>query len=72
MCIQEDNQGITGIPVLFIVKMSPPKLGKIGVLGGGMIGRSWAMIFASVGYQVQIYDISPEQLKKSIDVSRLN
>lgn len=47
--------------------MSEPNLGKIGILGSGIIGSSWAMIFASVGYQVQIYDISPEQLEKSID-----
>ena len=25
---------------------------KIGIVGSGLIGQSWAMIFASVGYQV--------------------
>lgn len=47
--------------------MSQPKLERIGILGGGLIGSSWAMIFASVGYQVQIYGISPEQNTKTID-----
>ncbi|GBM86199.1 Lambda-crystallin [Araneus ventricosus] len=30
--------------------------GKIAVVGCGLIGRSWAMLFASGGYDVVIYD----------------
>lgn len=41
-------------------------LEKIGILGGGLIGGSWAMIFASAGHQVQIYDIVPEQISNSL------
>ena len=26
--------------------------GKIGIVGSGLIGKSWAMIFASEGYKV--------------------
>ena len=27
---------------------------KVGVVGSGLVGKSWAMIFASQGYQVKL------------------
>lgn len=39
---------------------------KIGIVGSGLIGRSWAMIFASKAYKIKIYDISPQQIEAAL------
>ena len=34
----------------------------VGVVGAGLIGRAWAMVFARAGIQVKIYDASQPAL----------
>jgi len=44
---------------------------KVAVIGSGLIGRSWAMLFAGVGYKVSIYDINKDQLAVAlIDIEK--
>ncbi|XP_059895190.1 lambda-crystallin homolog isoform X1 [Gadus macrocephalus] len=38
----------------------------ITVIGSGLIGRSWAMVFASGGYRVRIYDNQPGLAAKAV------
>ncbi|XP_071337743.1 lambda-crystallin homolog [Trachinotus anak] len=46
--------------------MSSSDMKTITVVGSGLIGRSWAMVFASGGYNVKIYDNQPGQAAKAI------
>lgn len=39
------------------------KIEKIAVMGGGLIGSSWATLFTRFGYKVNLYDIAPEFLE---------
>ena len=41
---------------------------KIGIIGSGLIGKSWAMIFASEGFNVVLYDVVQSQVTKAIEV----
>ncbi|BFZ10216.1 hypothetical protein BsWGS_13255 [Bradybaena similaris] len=50
---------------------SPPAKEKIAIIGSGLIGQSWAMIFAGAGYKVTIFDILPEQVSKALETVKL-
>ncbi|KAH8299528.1 hypothetical protein KR044_002364 [Drosophila immigrans] len=39
---------------------------KIGIVGSGLIGRAWAMLFAAAGYRVQLYDILESQVEAAL------
>ncbi len=34
-------------------------MARIGIVGSGLIGRAWATIFASHGFDVALYDAAP-------------
>ncbi|WP_439498887.1 3-hydroxyacyl-CoA dehydrogenase [Bosea sp. (in: a-proteobacteria)] len=36
---------------------------KIAIVGSGLIGRAWATVFASHGFEVALYDLKPEAAK---------
>lgn len=40
---------------------------KVGIVGSGLIGRSWAMLFAAAGYNVVMYDLMESQLTAAVD-----
>jgi len=39
---------------------------KVGIVGSGLVGKSWAMIFASKGYKVVLFDINQEIVDKAV------
>ena len=40
---------------------------KIAVVGAGLIGRAWAIVFARGGHSVGMYDADPAALRRSLD-----
>lgn len=43
---------------------------KIAIVGSGLIGQFWAMIFASGGFRVSIYDIDSKQVSRALELIR--
>ena len=39
---------------------------KIAIIGSGLIGRAWAMVFARAGHQVKMYDAAPGAVSRAI------
>ena len=46
-------------------KMSKGVKGKVCIAGSGIVGRSWAVLFARAGYSVALYDVEPNQVSSS-------
>ncbi|KAL7865765.1 hypothetical protein SRHO_G00110120 [Serrasalmus rhombeus] len=46
--------------------MASSKGKTIAIVGSGLIGRSWAMVFLSGGYKVKVYDNQPGQASRAI------
>ncbi|MGI9484355.1 MAG: 3-hydroxyacyl-CoA dehydrogenase [Geminicoccaceae bacterium] len=38
---------------------------KIALIGGGLVGQAWAIVFARAGYQVAMYDASPLTMEQA-------
>jgi 3-hydroxyacyl-CoA dehydrogenase len=37
---------------------------QVAIIGAGLIGRSWAMVFARAGWDVALYDADPDQRRR--------
>lgn len=43
---------------------------KVAIIGAGLIGRAWAMVFARAGHTVKLYDSTPSATDKAIGLIR--
>jgi L-gulonate 3-dehydrogenase len=43
---------------------------KVAIIGAGLIGRAWAMVFARAGHSVKLYDNTPGATDKAIGLIR--
>jgi 3-hydroxyacyl-CoA dehydrogenase len=43
---------------------------KIGIIGAGLVGRAWAMVFARAGHVVKIHDADAAVMPKAIELIR--
>ena len=39
---------------------------KIAIVGAGLVGRAWAIVFARAGYPVMLYDANPDTVAQSL------
>ncbi|KAM5335626.1 lambda-crystallin homolog isoform 3-T4 [Glossophaga mutica] len=47
--------------------MATSAAGPVLIVGSGLIGRSWAMLFASGGFSVKLYDIEQQQITSALE-----
>ncbi|PKK27432.1 crystallin, lambda 1, partial [Columba livia] len=43
---------------------------QVAIIGSGLIGRNWAMVFAAGGFKVKLYDIAQQQLTSALEYIR--
>ncbi|XP_068786373.1 lambda-crystallin homolog isoform X4 [Struthio camelus] len=43
---------------------------RVAIVGSGLIGRSWAMVFAAAGFRVKLYDIVQQQITSALESIR--
>src|SRR3954464_3554407 len=43
---------------------------KIAIVGCGLVGRAWSMVFARAGHQVKLYDAGPGVVDKAVGLIR--
>ena len=43
---------------------------KVAIIGSGLIGRAWAMVFARAGHSVKLYDAAPGAAEKALALIR--
>ncbi|WP_207480370.1 3-hydroxyacyl-CoA dehydrogenase [Arenibaculum pallidiluteum] len=43
---------------------------RVGIIGSGLIGRAWAIVFARGGCEVRLADASPAEATKALDIIR--
>ena len=41
---------------------------RVAIIGSGLIGRSWAMVFAGGGFDVALYDAAPGIAERACDL----
>ena len=41
-------------------------MAKVAVIGAGLIGRAWAMVFARAGREVALYDAVPGVAERTV------
>ncbi|XP_042541371.1 lambda-crystallin homolog [Dipodomys spectabilis] len=47
--------------------MASSEAGGVVIVGSGLIGRNWAMLFASGGFKVKLYDIEQQQITNALE-----
>jgi 3-hydroxyacyl-CoA dehydrogenase len=45
---------------------------SVALIGSGLIGRGWTILFANAGFRVQLYDQSPQALEHAAEAVRAN